>query len=336
MVRILSSARYRARRIVRKSAGVLSRLTALDPIYSREAKAVTAGIATYRRLTRETGSQALLRRNTHRLEKGLLMRPRRPVFAVEYIGETIDSLARILDRPDQSTAELQWTGDVLRKYFDETEPTSATSAARERFNELMPRLPEYSGAVPFPRTQSESLGVTPEGLLALARRRRSVRWFLPDRVPRELVRQAMLVAREAPSACNRQPFVFRVFDDPERVREIARIPMGTTGYGDQIPLLIVVVGQMRNFFDPRDRHLIYIDGALAGMSLILALETLGLASCVINWPDVEEREVAMRRILGLAADERPVFLIGVGYADPEGLIARSAKRPLEELLQFEP
>jgi nitroreductase len=171
--------------------------------------------------------------------------------------------------------------------------------------------------------------------LELARLRRSVRWFLPKPVPRELIERAMRVAREAPSACNRQPFVFRAFDEPNRVRELAEVPMGAAGYAHQIPLLIVVVGQQRHFFDPRDRHLIYIDGALAGMSFILALETLGLSSCILNWPDIAEREEAMRRALDLAADERPVFLIAVGYPDPEGLVARSVKRPISELLHFE-
>ena len=33
-------------------------------------------------------SQFLLRRNVHRLEKGLLMRPRKPVFALDFIEET--------------------------------------------------------------------------------------------------------------------------------------------------------------------------------------------------------------------------------------------------------
>lgn len=145
----------------------------------------------------------------------------------------------------------------------------------------------------------------------------------------------MLVAREAPTACNRQPFVFRAFDDPDKVREIVDIPMGTAGYGHQIPMLIVVIGQMRNFFDPRDRHLIYIDGALAGMSFVLALETLGLSSCIINWPDIAEREQTMRETLNLEPDERPVFLIAVGYPSMEGLVARSVKRDIPELLVFE-
>jgi nitroreductase len=97
---------------------------------------------------------------------------------------------------------------------------------------------------------------------------------------------------------------------------------------------VVVVGRLRNFADERDRHLIYIDSALAAMGFILALETLGLSSCMINWPDLPDKEGQMATLLALEPDERPVFLIAVGYADPSGKVARSVKKPVGELLVF--
>lgn len=339
LIRAAKSLRYRSGRAFRQLINGLRRTAfgaaAPADVYDREIAATDAGIAAYRRLCRDDGSQAMLRRNVHRLEKGLLMRPRRELFAVDYIEETVDALAQAIKRPDQSSSELCWAADVIRQYFEVTCKDSSTGAARQRFARLDRTLGTPSNEVPFARDESVRNQFSFDKLLILARHRRSVRWFLPTPVPRELVERAMLIAREAPSACNRQPFVFRAFDDPKRVREIADIPMGTVGYGYQIPMLIVVVGQMRNFFDPRDRHLIYIDGALAGMSFVLALEALGLSSCIINWPDLAEREETMRKAIDLEADERPVFLIAVGYPDPEGLVARSTKREIAQILQFE-
>ena len=187
---------------------------------------------------------------------------------------------------------------------------------------------------PHRRSCLEQFPVVYEDLLRLAVRRRSVRWFLTKAVPRELLEQAMTIAAQSPSACNRQPFVFRTFDEPEFVQQLASIPMGTTGYSSNIPVLIMVVGQLRNFSDERDRHLIYIDGALAAMSFVLALETLGLASCIINWPDIAERERRLAELIGLEGDERPVMFIAVGYPDPEGLVAASVKKPIDQLIRF--
>lgn len=152
-------------------------------------------------------------------------------------------------------------------------------------------------------------------------------------MPRELLEKAVLAAAEAPSACNRQPFVFRLFDVPEDAARIASIAMGTGGYAHQIPALIVVVGDFSSFAHERDRHLPYIDGALASMQLMLALETLGLASCPINWPDVEALERRMDRALELPVHMRPIMLMAVGYPDPEGGVAHSEKKPVSLLLR---
>src|SRR5690606_19543880 len=122
----------------------------------------------------------------------------------------------------------------------------------------------------------------------------------------ELIDRALEVAVQAPSACNRQPYHFRIFDTPERVREIASIPMGTRGFSDNFPAVAVVVGEQRAYFDERDRHVIYIDASLASMGFILALESLGLASCCINWPDMEPQESRMKAALGLGPDERVI------------------------------
>src|SRR5690606_27477677 len=131
-------------------------------------------------------------------------------------------------------------------------------------------------------------GVGYEDFYGLTLQRRSVRWFLDRPVSRELFDKAVLAAAQSPSACNRQPFEFKIFDRPELVEEITRFLMGVTGFAHSIPVLAVIVGNLNAYPSERDRHVIYIDGALAGMSLMLALETLGLASCPINWPDIEE------------------------------------------------
>lgn len=112
-------------------------------------------------------------------------------------------------------------------------------------------------------------------IFKLTKRRRSVRWF------------------QSPSACNRQPYEFRVFDHPDMVNEIVNYQMGTAGYKHNIPTIIAAVGNLDAYFNERDRHIIYIDASLACMSFMLALETLGLSSCAMNWPDVEAREKKM-------------------------------------------
>jgi nitroreductase len=161
-----------------------------------------------------------------------------------------------------------------------------------------------------------------------------VRWYLDKAVPREMIDRAIEAARQAPSACNRQPFVFRIFDDKEKAREIAAIPMGTKGFADKLPAVAVLVGQLRAYPYERDRHAIYVDGSLAAMSFMFAMETLELATCPINWPDQEPHETRMREALNLEPDERVIMLIAFGWPDPEGQVPYSAKRDLSQIRHY--
>jgi len=153
-------------------------------------------------------------------------------------------------------------------------------------------------------------------------------------VERSKIDAALEVASQSPSACNRQPFLFRIFDDPHLTQQLIQIPYGLHGYGHNVPVLAVVVGQQRHFFDARDRHLIYIDSSLAVMAFLYALESQGLSACCVNWPEIEAHDLALTRLLNLAPDERPIMLIALGYPDPEGLVACSSKKSLESLRRY--
>jgi len=316
----------------------------LPGAFDREHRAVLAGIKRYHE--NERGNQVnryLLRRNTHRLEKGLLMRPRRDIFALDYIEATMEVYAQATarccaDAPEEDRVEWQWAHDVLAEYFAVTGSHPKIDRLRERFDALNPSaargVTHETLSKPYLRDLEGAPPVGYEQMAALAKRRRSVRWYLDKPVDRALVDRAILVAAQAPSACNRQPFNFRIYDDPNRVAALAELPMGTAGFGHNIPMILAIVGRLRAYFHPRDRHLIYIDGSLAAMSLMFALETLGLSSCSLNWPDIGTREKKITRLLKLEPDERVVMLLSIGYPDPEGLVAYSQKKTLDQLRSY--
>lgn len=341
--------------------GAMNRLTAtLYAVaglltFNREQYAVLRGRRQYyRNLKQARVTHVELRRNIHRLEKGMSMRPRRPVFARDYIGETLDFYVNAIELSEKAEGgidhdELVWAHNVLAHYFEINDPTDPTvGAALERFKKVAdggaPAYravgrggePEVSNARPFARKDGVLSDVSYEQLLALAEQRRSVRWFLDKPVPRELIDKALLVGRQSPTACNRLPYEYLIFDEPELVKKVAAIPNGSAGYRHQIPTVIVVKGNLDSYFSPRDRHVIYIDAALASMGFMYALESLGLASSVINWPDFEPLEAKMAKTLGLKPHERVIMLIAVGYADPEGIIPFSQKKSLDVLRRYNP
>lgn len=69
------------------------------------------------------------------------------------------------------------------------------------------------------------------------------------------------------------------------------------------------------------------------MQLMLALETMGLSSCPINWPDIEICERKIARKLNLPKHLRPVMLISVGYGQESGKIPFSQKKSAKILIK---
>lgn len=305
--------------------GVLSRA------FNREHYAVLQGQWAFeQQRSKLTGSHALLRRNVHRLEKGLMMPNRKPVFAEDYIAETVQIYVTARQSSGFDQAELQWAADVLSAFFAVVADTSIIQPARCLFLSLPPLTD--TGAVPFSQAELPAADCSYHQLLSLCKRRHSVRWFLPKSVAPEVLMNAVRVATEAPSACNRQPFFFYLLHGDAAVAA-AQLAMGTTGFAENIPTLVVVVGDLSCYQEHRDRHLIYIDASLASMQFMLAIEAQGLSSCPINWPDIESRERKMQQLLKLQIYQRPVMLIAVGYADPNAKVAFSQKKSPELLVR---
>lgn len=306
--------------------------------YDREIQSVIAGRLQHRKdFWGASRVNYFLRRSVHRIEKGLSMQPRRDVFAEEIIGATVDAFVSTV-RAQQGLDDLRWAHDVLTEYFTVCEPTSKVVAARNSFESVVAAYVRPVEAekklIPYPRKMSPALSVEYEALLQLSRRRRSVRWYQQKPVPRELIDKAVSLAALSPSACNRQPFYFSVVDSPAMLEKTRLLPMGIKGFAENIPVMVAVVGQLRAYSKPRDRHAIYVDGALAAMSFMYAIETLGLASCPINWPDIESRERQAANDLGLAEDERIVMWISVGYPSEEGYVPCSDKLSLDNIRTY--
>lgn len=302
--------------------------------FRREHQAVLAGKV---RHIKNEENYFFLVRNTHRIEKGLTMRPRKEIFARGYIMETINTFGKVWRNPDYSHFnQMKWFKDVLEEYFNSVKKDEFILKCEKKFNDTLlsgkgRNEKDSSFSKPYLRNLQEHTNITFDQFYLLTRQRRSVRWFLDKPVPRHLIDKAILAANQSPSACNRQPFQYKIFDDPSMVKEAVKLPMGTVGYEHNIPVFVIVVGNLDAYDSERDRHLIYIDASLANMALMLAFETLGLSSCPINWPDIESREKEMDRFLNLEKHQRPIMCLGVGYPDPAGEVAFSEKRNLEEL-----
>ena len=189
-------------------------------------------------------------------------------------------------------------------------------------------------------------------------RRRTVRQFSSNPVPREVIEDCLRTAGSAPSGANMQPWHFVVVSDPEVKRKIraaaeeeeytfyhqrapkewldALSPLGTDEhkpYLEAAPYLIVVFAQTHSLTPSgssvKNYYVTESVGIAVGM-LVSAVHLAGLVS-LTHTPSPMR---FLNRILGRPAQERPFLILVVGYPAEDARVPDISKKPFEEIVTF--
>lgn len=305
--------------------------------YKLEQQVVTSGINKFYHT--EEGVYYSLRIDIHRIEKGLVMKPVRRKFAKNYIEKCVCNFIKLYDNRVISNKEAKWCYDVLEDYFNivDIDDSNIKSAKKKfdkaDFHELNEGIREKES--PFFRNKPEDL-ISINQLEQLAIYRRSVRIFEDRVIEIEIIENALKVASLSPTACNRQPYVFKVFDRKDELlfNQIVNLPPGAMAFKDSIPSIIAVVGKYNTFSYEGDRYNPITDASLATMSLIYGLEVQGVSSCILHWPEDKKREQKLRELIELREEEKVIMFIAIGYADQDNKVAKSTKKELNAIYTY--
>ena len=166
----------------------------------------------------------------------------------------------------------------------------------------------------------------------LAWKRKSVRNFITDDVPVEMIRKLLDAARSAPSGGNCQPWHFYIVKDVALKEQLHRSAGGRQHFMLEAPVHIVVCADLArtsSVYGDRGRNLYSIqDTAAAIQNLLLCAVDEGLSAC---WCGAFDEE-AVADLLKLSDGFRPVAIIPIGYAMNEP--AKTSRRPIEEISTF--
>jgi iodotyrosine deiodinase len=190
------------------------------------------------------------------------------------------------------------------------------------------------------------------------RTRRTVRQFSDAPVAREIIEAAIRAAGRAPNGANMQPWSFVAVADPalkRRVREAAEEeerafyggrasdewlealrPFGTDAHKpflETAPWLIAVFAQPHGVNEDGSRRKHYYVKESVGLAtgfLLAALHHAGLATLT----HTPSPMTFLRDLLGRPAEEQAFLLVVVGMPEPDAVVPRIDKKPLEEIATF--
>ncbi len=169
----------------------------------------------------------------------------------------------------------------------------------------------------------------------LVKKRRSVRRYRPDEVPRELIERCLEAVRHAPTACNTQSWRFIVVEGAlkeELVRESLGGIVVPNRFAAGAPVIVVIASDM-DFIAHRvggtvkgiEYHL--IDAGIAGEHFVLQAAELGLGTCWIGWFD----QKAVKRVLSMPSGWTVCAMLTLGYpAESPGDKKRKTLREISE------
>lgn len=249
----------------------------------------------------------------HQIDKGLAMHDMRLGFGQEKIvslNETIDSYIRKYGDKDtqllDAIAVLFLYDDVHRKAGFEL-----PGHIRRIIDEKRAKYPH------IPLLEQDYS--TPGGYFAdimsdfrdFSASRHSVRDFAGE-IPVDRIVDAIDIAKNAPSACNRQPSRVHIVADKELISKCLSMQNGNRGFGYLVDKLLVVTGDLstvlgaQEFFDLNTNVGIFI------MNLSYALHYNKVAHCILNWYVLPKEDKKLRKFLNIPDEESVVCFIACG------------------------
>ena len=159
----------------------------------------------------------------------------------------------------------------------------------------------------------------------LVLKRRSIRKYKPEPVPKEDIEYILEAARQAPSWANRQCWRYIVVSD-----EAIRKKITMREWAAKAPIVIVGCGDPTKAGNLDGRPYYMLDMGISMEHLVLAAAEKGLGTC---WIGGQFDEKVVREALGVPESHRVVALTPHGYPDESP--AAKDRKTLVELVTWE-
>ncbi|REE08472.1 nitroreductase family protein [Winogradskyella pacifica] len=162
--------------------------------------------------------------------------------------------------------------------------------------------------------------------------RKSVRNFTGNLIDDSTIEKAIMLSKNAPSVCNRQPSKAYYLKDKSKIDKVLELQAGLNGFTQNINQLLIITTDVNYYYSIGERYQFYIDGGVYLMNLLYSLHFYNIAACPANWAKEKDDEKRIKQILDINSSEKVICLIAIGEADENFKTTLSKRRDLDEVL----
>lgn len=258
--------------------------------------------------------QYTLLRENHTIEKGLSLRNTRKGFGQQKVEKLLSRLSLYHDLyGSQDSAFIKYPLATIKYYIDYTRNNGVEIHKIEKaFTDLLKKT-NNSDIVGQAGIRVEDKKNVVENcnkdFYNLLLSRHSIRYFKHVVPAKETIEEALAMAQQTPSACNRQGWKTHVFLEDKSIN-LLKWQDGCHGFEDEILCSILVTANLKAFLH-YEVHQAYIDGGLYAMNLINALHSRGLGTIPLS-TGFNYKKLDKLKQFGIPSNEVPIVIIGVG------------------------
>lgn len=155
--------------------------------------------------------------------------------------------------------------------------------------------------------------------------RKSVRNYSDKSISLDIIKEAIKLSTNAPSACNRQSARVYLYTDKLRIQKILSIQGGSRGFGDLTDKLIVITSDLGVWGFLSEHNQSFIDGGIYAMNMLYSLHYNKIAACILNCSLNPQKDKELRSLCNIESSESFIAMITCGNI-PDSIKVPISKR----------
>lgn len=284
--------------------------------------------------TTPTRAIALIIMKYHVIEKGLTMPQRRLGFGKGILMSLVSDCESYISKYGSDDEQLLHAMEVIMEYRD-----LHHSHQYDLGKELSSSLENFRKAIPFVNrheqravTRDQYFSFSQSSFSLFSNSRSSIRNYSAENIPINTLLEVLNLARNTPSACNRQSWRSYVYLNKTDISEILKVQGGNRGFGHLVNKLIIVTGELGVFGGGNggERNQVYIDGGIYVMNALLALHHYKIGACVLNCSNTPDNDKRLRKLCKIKESEVFIAMIACGIPPEQFSIASSKRYDLQK------